>query len=440
MLSTEREVQSLNTSSDFYSLQSQQSPLGLTNPPLLPPMKLLKQTSSSQERISINGLQKSVHVVVKNAPFMVQIALTNHNFHNQVIDLNEFTFDATLLYDSDGPTEKLVDFVKIKPVDHKPTVNETGDQVSIELRIKVLTSQHENSFFRVKISLLDPNTGMPFQPPLVCYTDPVKVISKPEQVKKKPAASSTNVTATNNVSKKRSVNDLLLETIARIEEQQREHQQMIEKLLHASEMNKAPQMPHIQQQHHLPISPHQFQLYEQQQQQQQQQQFQRMNNHVNGYPDDGSLLYQLPHMKQIFPDNLLSNASIQSPNNIILNTDSPSNSGIPLANCTAEESEFETAFRKFFKLYTKLNEEEKPLKIRKLLRASSQRESEKISEFLDLFQTEGFHKSAPVDTIVHNGNSPCQCPTCPYQSEISQLNEFYDQILTFPPQHIQPFE
>jgi len=352
--------------------------------------------------------------------FLVQIALTSQHFHNQQIDFNDFTFDATLLYDSDGPTEKHVDFVKIKPVDHKPTVNETGDQVTIELRIKVLTSQHENSFFRVKISLLDPNTGLPYQPPLVCYSDPVKVISKPEQVKKKPATS-TNVPVSN--SKKRTVNDLLLETISRIEDQQREHQQMIEKLLRASEnnyQNKSPptqqiHIPHIQQ---LPISPQQIPMYEHQQLQR--------HASITSYPNDGSLLYQLPNIKQTFPENLLSDPNCQSPNNSCVY--SPPNPS--LANCTAEESEFENAFRKFFKVYTRLSEEEKPMKIRKLIRSSSQREAEKISEFLDLFQTEGFHKSGD---IVQK-NSPCQNPTCPYQNEINELNDFYDQILTFPPQ------
>jgi hypothetical protein len=434
MLSSEQ-VQAINLPNNFYSIlsQPQQSPMTPTSPPLLPPMKLLKQTSSSQERISINGLQKSVHVVVKNAPFLVQIALTSQHFHNQMIDLNDFTFDATLLYDSDGPTEKLVDYVKIKPVDHKPTVNETGDQVTIELRIKVLTSQHENSFFRVKISLLDPNTGMPYQPPLVCYSDPVKVISKPEQVKKKPSTTA-NVTATTApASKKRTVNDLLLETISRIEEQQREHQLMIEKLLRASETSQhnkplQPHMPHLQ---HVPISP-QLQMYEQQQHLQRQMT-------VNPYADANSLLYQMPNMKQAFPETVLSDASCQSPNNGGSNIYSPPNStSFPLANCTAEEPDFEAAFRKFFKVYTKLNEEDKPIKIRKLIRGSSQREAEKISEFLDLFQTEGFHKSVPVDTVQKN--SPCQCSTCPYQSEISELNNFYDQILSFPPQQFQQFE
>jgi len=88
-----------------------------------------------------------------------------------------------LVYDSEG--YKGVDFVKVRPVDFKYTVNEIGDQLSMELRIKVLTSQHENIPFRVKVVLLDPNSGLPFQPDLSLLSEPVKVISKPEPLKKK---------------------------------------------------------------------------------------------------------------------------------------------------------------------------------------------------------------------------------------------------------------
>jgi len=207
---------------------------------------------------------------------------------------------------------------------------------------------------------------------------------------------------------------------------------MIEKLLRAENKQPPQQQPVQVQQIHMPmnqipVSPQQYQYYDYQQ-------FQRQAN-VIPFPEDKSLQFQLSHqMKQTFPETILSEANCHSPNNGSLNLYSPSSS-LTLANCTAEELEFESAFRKFFKVYTKLNEEDKPIKIRKIVRSSSQREAEKISEFLDLFQTEGFHKSPES---VAQKNSPCQCPTCPFQTEISQLNEYYDQILSFPP--IQQFE
>jgi len=303
------------------------------------PLQLVKQTSSSQERISINGLQKNVHVVVKNAAFMVQISLTNNIFEGHLLDLNNFTFDAMLLYDAEG--EKYVDYVKVKPVKCKPTVNDAGNQVSFELRIKVLTSQHENSFFRVKIFILDPTTGHPFHPALAVMSEPVKVISKPEQLKKKPPST-----------KKRNINEILVETISRIEEQQREHQKMIETLLVCSEAKP-----------------------------------------------------------------ILANISK------------------PLSSQEDEGTDFESCFKRFFKTFYSLPVEEKPIKIRKLLRNCSQRETDRVTEFLDLFLTEGLQRCPPAVTSCdphQHKTSMCDCDSCPYQRELQKIDEFYKNFLLLP--------
>jgi hypothetical protein len=99
---------------------------------------ILKQTSPFEERVTRNGIQRDIHVVIKNSPFVVQMGVSR----NCEIDLNHIAFDCSLLYDTDG--EKGVDFVKLKPIEYKCVPNEGGDQVSVELRIKVLTSQHED--------------------------------------------------------------------------------------------------------------------------------------------------------------------------------------------------------------------------------------------------------------------------------------------------------
>ncbi|EGC29651.1 hypothetical protein DICPUDRAFT_42559, partial [Dictyostelium purpureum] len=142
-------------------------------------LELVSQTSPFEEKVTLNGLQKNIRVVIKNSPFNIQLKLKKPD-----IDLNCVAFDSTLLYDCDGNEEKEVDFVKVKPVEHKATPNESGDSVNIELRIKVLTSQHEDMFFRVKIEGQDPITKEPIGG-LYALTTSIKVISKPEQLKKK---------------------------------------------------------------------------------------------------------------------------------------------------------------------------------------------------------------------------------------------------------------
>jgi len=105
-------------------------------------LQIVKQTSPFEERVTRNGIQRDVHVVIKNSPFVVQLATTK----TCDVDLRHVAFEATLLYDTDG--EKGVDFVKVKPIEFKSAPNEdSGDQCAVELRIKVLTSQHEDMFF-----------------------------------------------------------------------------------------------------------------------------------------------------------------------------------------------------------------------------------------------------------------------------------------------------
>lgn len=311
------------------------------------PFHIIKQTSPTQERVSFNGLQKTVHVVVKNAPFTIQLGLTSNIFMGQVLDLNNFTYDCVLLYDTDV-CEKGVDYVKVKPVEFKATVNEAGDQVSLECRIKVLTSHHENNFFRVKIILLDPTSGQSYHPALITYSEPVRVISKPEQLKKKQPAN-----------KKRTANDILVETITRIEQQQAEQQRLIERLL-AKKAEKAAAAQVVAPAPEIP---------------------------------------KLPERKECEPG-----------------------------------SEFEMAFRQFFEVYNCLPQEEKPVKIRKLVRNSAARDTERISEFLDLFMTEGLQRGLKNDLFSSGSSlSGCKCTSCPYQKELERIDEFYKDFLSVTP-------
>jgi hypothetical protein len=208
---------------------------------------IVKQSSPFEERVTRNGIQRDIHVVIKNSPFAVQIAVSR----NCEIDLNHIAFEASLLYDTDG--EKGVDFVKLKPIEYKCIPNEAGDQVSVELRIKVLTSQHEDMFFKVKIQGQDPVSKQEI-PNLKVITSPIKVISKPEQLKKRqpgaPAMAppiitqqqgitptlvapvpNPNITVTNPNSKKRTVNDLVIEAITRIEKQQSEQANSLDRIM-----------------------------------------------------------------------------------------------------------------------------------------------------------------------------------------------------------------
>lgn len=127
-------------------------------------------------------------------------------------------------------------------MEFKAVPSERGDQISVELRIKVLTSQHEDMFFRVLIQGLDPITRAPIAN-LRLYTEPIKVISKPEQIKKR-ISEETQISDTKTprtisnpantpalTPRKRSPNDSLMESMGRIEQQQQQHGKMLEQIL-----------------------------------------------------------------------------------------------------------------------------------------------------------------------------------------------------------------
>jgi hypothetical protein len=86
-----------------------------------------------------------IFVVIKNSPFYFQLGTSTGK-----VDFNQIAFEATLVYDCDG--FKAVDFVKNKPFDFKSNAGENGQILDVEIRIKVLTSQHEDMLFRVKIA------------------------------------------------------------------------------------------------------------------------------------------------------------------------------------------------------------------------------------------------------------------------------------------------
>jgi len=187
-------------------------PLPLSNPFGPSKLALIKHKAHSEEVVSKNGIQKPLHTIVKNSPYHLQIGAA----HGNKVDFSKIAFESFLLYDTEVLKE--VDFVKIKPMDFKSSPIENGQYLDVELRIKVLTSQHEDMLFRVRIQGYNPVTreeliGMSY------LTPSIKVISKPEQLKKKIP------------SKKRSLTDMLVETVSRIEKKQEEQQRLIERML-----------------------------------------------------------------------------------------------------------------------------------------------------------------------------------------------------------------
>jgi len=314
-----------------------------------PQLIITDQKTHSEEIICKNGFQKTVHIVVKNSPFHFQLGLANSNTCK--IDFSQVAFDAHLIYDCEG--DKEVDFVKVKPMEFKSTPSENGKILETELRIKVLTSQHEDMLFKVRIVGSNPITREEI-PGMSIISQPIKVISKPEQLKKKQS------------NKKRNVTDLMADTINRIEKKQEEQKKLIEKLI-----------------------------------EQQNEKVEKKQKRDNLSPNPSFGWEELEVMKE------------------------------------KSEIDFEESFSNLVKSYNAMKPSEKPEIIRKLIRNSSARDTERLSELLDLFWTEGLQKefgsrSSARDRSAHliKDVDSCNCVECPHKAELERIDEFYKEFLS----------
>jgi hypothetical protein len=182
-----------------------------------PRLTIVKQNCLAEESIeNKNGDPTTVCVVVKHSPFVVQLSVNGSNATGWN-DLTRMSFDAKLIYDTTEAKE--VDFIKLKPLEFKVKVEESNLLVNIECRIKVLTRQLEDMFFRLRFTALDPITKRELLPSLTTVSQPIKVISKPEQLR--------NVLPQTN---KRKLNDVVSQGLDQIESNQKSQDRLIEQL------------------------------------------------------------------------------------------------------------------------------------------------------------------------------------------------------------------
>jgi len=107
-----------------------------------------------------------------------------------------------------------------------------------------------------------------------------------------------------------------------------------------------------------------------------------------------------------------------------------------------DPSALETAFNALLDSYSKLPANERPEKIRKIVRNSSTRKTETFCEMIALFNAEGLQKETGrelsfgigVSGSCSNGEpSPeTSCSgstTCPHQLRLAEIDKFYSELL-----------
>ncbi|EKE42938.1 hypothetical protein ENUP19_0284G0053 [Entamoeba nuttalli] len=124
-----------------------------------------------EERQMLDGTTKNVGVVIKQSAFLVVIT-------SRTSSLENCSVDCTLLYDN--PDMSAVHFINQKPITFNSQVSD-HNSMNVELRILVLSSQHEDMLFRIKFDLYNSQR----EKIETLYSEPLRVISKADGGKKK---------------------------------------------------------------------------------------------------------------------------------------------------------------------------------------------------------------------------------------------------------------
>jgi hypothetical protein len=207
---------------------------------------IVKQESLAKEKFSKNEVQKEVHVVAKNLPFTIEVA-------SNTISFTQNKTSAKLYYDCDNLDFKPVDLIKSDPMQYRVFIDPSGHKVTIEFRVSVLTSQHEDSLFRIKIAVAVNEV------PVEVFSEAIRVVSKPSQVvkqkrgrapinktiKTEPVSPSSSpcigapVASPPTSGNKRAANgDILSETLLKMAQEQQEQRKLLEQLLNAPPSKK----------------------------------------------------------------------------------------------------------------------------------------------------------------------------------------------------------
>jgi hypothetical protein len=107
---------------------------------------------------------------------------------------------------------------------------------------------------------------------------------------------------------------------------------------------------------------------------------------------------------------------------------------------------FQKAFKQFLSSYERLDDIDKPAKMRKVMRNVSTRETPNIEEMFSIVGAENADPFILMGANVSNNNNnnnnnnngnpngvaECHCVDCPYKLEVAKMDEFYTEMLTNP--------
>jgi len=202
-----------------------------------PELFVISQESLAKQVQAKNGIPRDVHMVVKNTPFNIALAFGNYpRTPQEKIDFGRCSIGVDVYYDSENPNEgKRVNLLTSKPCEYRIHLSDKKiDEAILEVRLKVLTSQHEDMLFRLQVTVTDDVRKQTF----ITTSSAIKVVSKPDQVRR----------MNGEKPKKRPQSDAVSDTLERIEERQKQQQALLQNIFRTAEIFQQHQPPPPQQQ------------------------------------------------------------------------------------------------------------------------------------------------------------------------------------------------
>jgi hypothetical protein len=377
-------------------------------------LSIVKQSSMFEEKICKNGVTKTCHYVVKNAPFTIQ-------YESLQADFTAAQFKCQLIYDNVNEFRP-IPFLWRQPLEYSVHVGPQNCMFTIEFRIKVLSSQYEHSLFLIHVDVTCANGQK-----MNSLSEPICCVSKAEQIlRKKEAKTAIQTSQQTSESESTTISKSLLpRKRKRIDEECSVSTDLTQKMLNTLTSIRQTQ------------------------------------------------LEQNELLKHLFTETTkqTQQTSVLSP------SPSPSPSPPPPITETTTKSKqtelsFEDAFTAFFTIFNSLNENIRASKIRHLLSTSSPDIVNAVSSFIcdvssndnNIWSTVYWSKfltttPTTVTSSTHNhnhtstslqsfelhpnndnnnkdngnndnNNKGCICSECPFKREIDRLDECYYQLLS----------
>jgi len=187
-------------------------------------MRITRQSYLYRERTQINGDDFVTNFIVRKTPFEITLVVGGSACGPQKLQ-------CALLYHK---TNKPVDSNSGEPIEYVCQPHEDGTNTcSVSFRINVLSTQHSNSLFVIKFTFGNQTV----------LSEPIRSVSKPEQIRKKLAQCEQGSEAPSNdekTTKKRARAEELLETLAVIQQSQLQQTSLISSLILRGNVNQTP--------------------------------------------------------------------------------------------------------------------------------------------------------------------------------------------------------